>query len=147
MREKFLFAILLIAVFASASYCAVSDDVYVRKDVFEVHIQNINSTLERIMVKLDKIENDITNLSDKVSALSERMAKLEGRVDGLDYKLGTLETVVYWGFAILTTVIAIAGILPTTEKFLRNIRKPQLTIEDGERLIDLKMNVKPTVTV
>ena len=94
-----------------------------------------------------KIENDITNLSDKVSALSERMAKLEGRVDGLDYKLGTLETVVYWGFAILTTVIAIAGILPTTEKFLRNNRKPQLTIEDVERLIDLKMNAKPTVTV
>lgn len=56
--------------FGTASYGAVSDDVYVCKDVF-------TANQERIPQKLD-------NLEGKISDMLDRLSNLSGRVDGLD---------------------------------------------------------------
>lgn len=130
--------------FVSASLGAVSENisVYVRKDVFEVYMQNINANMERIFQKLDNMESKINNISDRVSALSSRMdglaAQLSARIDGLDARMGDLRNDIYLGLVILGIIIA----LPMVQKFLqvhvdrREATKPSVTLEDVMRLIE-----------
>ena len=57
--------------------------VYVRKDVFEVYMQNINEKLDKILEEQKAQRNDITELTKTVSVLSTRMDGLEARMGDL----------------------------------------------------------------
>ena len=85
--KKFLLAFLIIITFCSCSYGVVSDDIYVRKDLFEVEMKNINSKLDRIEKKLDTLTEAVTKLTERVIVLEERVNSLEKRIEDVNTSL------------------------------------------------------------
>ena len=98
--KKFILTLIITLTFTTSAFAASSDDIYVRKDVFDVHMQNINSKLELILTELksqrneiNSMRNDINELTKTVSVLSERIDRnfetLSARIDGINTSLST----------------------------------------------------------
>lgn len=165
--------IMLVTLICPCSYGASSDDVYVRKDVFEVEMRNINSTLERILTKLDAQEKSINALTNAVAALSERLdgnfttlskridgnfttlseringnfATLSERIDGLAKRVETTNTFLYYYLLVLFGAMLL---LPFFNKWWEYREKakqnavPEFTLDDVKRLIaEAKLNGMP----
>ncbi|MBR0233687.1 MAG: hypothetical protein IJQ47_06535 [Synergistaceae bacterium] len=139
--KKIILTIMFVILMCSCSYGATSDDSYVRKDVFEVEMKNINYTLEKILTKLDAQEKSINSLASAVAVLSERVdvnfATLSGRIDGLEKRMDTTNTFLYY----LLVLIGAMMILPFFNKWWesREAKKhaaaQTFTLEDVKRLI------------
>ena len=139
--KKIILTLCFVLSLASCSYGATSDDIYVRKDVFEVEMRNINSTLETILAKLDNQEKSINALTNAVAVLSERVdgnfAALSGRIDGLEKRMDTTNSFLYY----LLVLIGAMMLLPFFNKWweTREEKKqaaaPTFTLDDVKRLI------------
>ncbi|MBQ9420086.1 MAG: hypothetical protein IJU31_06915 [Synergistaceae bacterium] len=135
--------LIFMMMFCSCAYGAVSDDVYVRQDVFDAKMETLFNKIHadiadlRVEIKTDikELNGRIDALSGRVDALSGRVDGLNGRIDGLNYKTDVLQTVVYWGLAILALLVAFAIFAPSFGEFLRSLRKPSFTLDDVKNLI------------
>ena len=129
--KKIILTIMFVILMCSCSYGATSDDIYVRKDVFEVEMRNINYTLEKILTKLDAQEKSINSLASAVAVLSERVdgnfATLSGRIDSnfvtlsgrIDGNFTTLSERIDGNFATLSGRIdGLEKRMDTTNTFL-----------------------------
>ena len=123
----------------TASYGAVSDDVYVRKDVFEVYMQNINANQERILQRLDKLDDGIHALNQTVANLSGRVDGLDKRIDSLDKRIDDLRNGIYLWLVAIGLIVA----WPKAREMFRKwgTSAPSITLEDVRRLIE-ENNVK-----
>lgn len=156
--KRICVALMLMLQMSMVSYGAVSEDmsVYVRKDVFEVHMQNINGKFDSILEELKLQRQSMNELTQAVSALTERVTvlseridrnfdtlngringterALSERVDGIDERMSDLRNDIYLWLVILGIVVA----LPSVQKYLesREKRKPVVTLEDVRRLIE-----------
>ena len=135
--KKFIIALIVTLAFATSSFAASSDDIYVRKDVFEVHMLNINSNLEKILSELQSQRNDINELA-KVTAV------LSTRIDGVNTRIDDLRNGLYLWLVVIGTFIA----WPKAKNFIQSIhykhdaQNNSFTLEDIEKLIDSKLNAK-----
>lgn len=149
--KKFISAIILILTLAVSAYAANSDDIYVRKDVFDVHLQSINSKLELILSEMQSFKaelqaqrNDINELAKTTAVLSSRIDGLDARIDGTNTRIDDLRNGLYLWLVVIGTFIA----WPKAKEFLQNRKtnKPDFTLQDVEnlvtRLIDAKLNSK-----
>ncbi len=155
--KKFLLAFLIIIAFCSCSYGAVSDDIYVRKDLFEAEMKNINSKLDRIEKKLDTLTEAVTKLTERVIVLEERVNSLEkriedvntslsGRIDGVEARMGDLRDDVKVRIGDLNNsiylwsiILGLLAALPFFQKWWtehREAKRNSLTIEDVEKLFE-----------
>ena len=133
--------ILLLLMMGSASYGAVSEDVYVRKDVFDAKMEALFNQLH------GEIENFGTRLEGKIDALSERIDRnfdiLSARIDGLDKRMDNQQNYLYLVLVIMGIIVT----LPTVQKMLqgwqeqKDSRRTFTTLEDVRRLIE-ENNVK-----
>ena len=89
MRKVCMLLLTQLLLFGTASYGAVSEDMsaYVRKDVFEVYMQNINAKFDTILEEIKSQRKEVNDLTNAVSGLSERVTALSTRVDGLEASL------------------------------------------------------------
>ena len=87
--KKVILSLIMMLIIVSGSNGAVSEDmsVYVRKDIYEVHMQSMNEKLDMILQKLDKLDSKVDRNTQAISALSERVTALSTRVDGLEATL------------------------------------------------------------
>ena len=152
MRKIFLVGIML-AVLCPCAYGAVSEDtsVYVRKDVFEVYMQNINSNFEKISARLDRIDSNLMDITKTLATLSERLEgtkaelsekidgvdkKLSARIDGLEARMADFHNYFYWIIVLLGIIL----VLPMVQKFFqwregrKETSKQSLTLEDVEKI-------------
>ena len=146
--KKLLLALVFVFYYVSFAYGVASDDVYVRKDVFEVHLQAINSNMEKILLKLETLDKSMNELTQNVAVMSERIDRnfetLSGRIDGLDARVSDLRNDIYLWLMILGIVVA----LPSVQKFLQwrderqAARKSSITLEQVEELINAKFREK-----
>ena len=146
--KKIIVALFITFALAASSFANNSDDIYVRKDVFDVHIQNINLNLERISNRLDKIEVSINELSKAVAVLSERTDRnfetLSARIDSNNSRIDDLRNGLYLWLVVIGTFLA----WPKAKNLIQNMhskrdsQKQSLTLEDIEKLIDARINSK-----
>ena len=131
--KKFIIALIITLASTASSFAVSSDDIYVRKDVFDVHLQNINKNLENILAELKAQRNDINELAKATAVLS-------ARIDGIDNRVSDLRNDIYLGLVILGIILG----LPNFQKFFqwREAHKSTLSLQDVERLIDSKLNSK-----
>ena len=157
--KKILLSLLITLILCSCAYAAASEDmnVYVRKDVFDVEIKNINSNMEKISTKLDNLEKSVNELAQSVAVLSERIDRnfdtlssridgvsntLSSRIDNLDARISDLRNGIYLGLVFFGIIAA----LPSVKEFFRwreknkQVNKQSFTLEDVERLIEMKLN-------
>ena len=133
--KKIIILIILLLMMSSESFGAVSDDVYVRKDVFDAKMEAM----------FNRLHGDIQALSERMdgnfAALSRRMDGLDKRMDGFDKRMDDLQHYLYLVLVLLGIIVA----LPSVQKMLQwreerqESRKSSITLEDVERLIDARM--------
>ena len=139
--KKIITLVVVLLMVSSESFGAVSDDVYVRKDVFDVHMQSINAKLDMMLEEMKAQRKDINDLMKAVSVMSGRIDGLDKRMDSLDKRIDGQQNYLYLVLVILGIIVA----LPTVQKMLqwheerKEVRKSFITLEDVERLIDAKM--------
>ncbi|MBQ3763644.1 MAG: hypothetical protein II869_01600 [Synergistaceae bacterium] len=91
MKKVLVLLLIQILFYGTACYGAVSDDIYVRKDVFEVYMRNLGDKLDMILEGQKALRQDINVLSERVSVLDRRVDRLEARMDGLDKRIDGLD--------------------------------------------------------
>ena len=153
--KKIIVALLLLTM-SSACFGAASDDVYLRKDVFEAKMESMNAKLDMLLEQMkdlrEQMKNiqeeqkamrkDLSELTTAVSVMSERIDRnfdtLSARIDGLDKRMDYQQNYLYLLLVILGIIVA----LPTVQKMLqgredrKNSRKESITLEDVMRLIE-----------
>lgn len=126
---KAIITLLILLTMSVASNGAVSGDMseYVRKEVFDVHMQNLNGNMERVLQKLDSLETKVNNMSDRITGLT-------ARVDGLDARMGDLRNDIYLGLVILGILVGV----PSVQKWYERLKasRPSVTLEEVKRLIE-----------
>ena len=131
--KKILLSMLLICSLGSASLAA-SEDVYVRQDVFDAKMEafmaEIRGEFQKINIKFEALDKRI---SDSEAHTSNRIEDLKATTSN---RIEDLKTMVYWGFSILGLLVAFAIFAPSLGEFLRNLRRPSITLEDVKRLIE-----------
>ena len=162
--KKIVTVMLLILIFSSSSFGAVSEDmsVYVRQDVFDAKMEamflRLHSEIENLGARL---EGEIKVLSERIDALDKKVTtrmdaleeKLTAKIDAVDARLSTridavegqmaiLTIAIYWVLGTLGVVFAGLTLAP----YLKNLRRPSITLEDVERLIDAKLNAQITMS-
>ena len=147
--KKILIAFMIVMMSCSYSFAAENDDVYVRKDLFESYMKNIDSKLDIIMKEQALMREDIKNIDSRLTALEARMGKFEAKADGLYVAISNRFDSVEKRFDVLFyLVIAFIGLigvifgLPVVQRWWEqrgDSKRKYLTAEDVERLIEAKM--------
>ena len=144
MKKVCVLLLVQLLVFGTASYGAVSDDVYVRKDVFEVYMQSINAKLDMIIEEQKAQRKDINDLTKAVSVMSERVDRnfetLSGRIDSLDKRIDDLRNGIYLWLVAIGLVVAIIAWPKVQDKLPKwGKATPSITFDDVRRLNNVRM--------
>ena len=152
MIKVIITALLMLHVTLGISYGAVSEDmsVYVRKDVFEVYMQNMNANMERMIQRFDRIDQRLDRLDKSVNDLAQTVALMSGRVDGLDKRMDSLNSRIddlrngiYLWLMLISILIAWPKVRDKLPKWGKSA--PSLTLEDVNRLMDERLKGSPQV--
>ena len=116
-----------------------SDDIYVRKDVYEADQRALRSEIklgyEEILKELQQFKGEVNSRFDK---LETRFDALEARVDYmgnyLDKRIDDTHTYMGWGFAIIAIIVAIAVVVVPASKFIKEFFRPSVTIEQVKEI-------------
>ena len=125
-----------------------SDDIYVRKDVYEAEQRALRNEIkagnQEILRALEQFKSEVNSRLDKFEGeVNSRFDKLESRVGALEEKVEYVRTALYdrisdthtymgWGFATLGIVVAIAVVALPALKLFKVIKehfRPSVTIE------------------
>ena len=120
---------------------------FVRKDVFDVRMDRMEALLEKTLTEI-KADNEKLR-----SEMRENNARIEGKIEALtqrvdqnfaflNMRIESVQTSVYWGLAIMGLILAFATFIPSVLDFLKNLRRPSLTVEDVKLLISETLNSK-----
>ena len=116
--KKFLLSLALLLLLPSFSYGAVSDDVYLRKDVFDAN-------MKAVITRIDALEN----------VINTRFNAIDRRIDDMNTRIGDTQTMVYGGFTALGVLMTLLTFAPSLWGAVKNVRRPSITLEDVKRLI------------
>lgn len=139
---------MLVLTLTVSAYADNSDDIYVRKDVFDVHLQSINQNLERILAELQAQRNDINELAKTTAVLSSRIDGLDARIDGTNTRIDDLRNGLYLWLVVIGTFISFFTLFiawPKVKEIIQN--KKQFVSRDEielivERIVDAKLSQK-----
>ena len=88
--------------------------------------------------RIDGVETSLNSRMDKMeTSLNSRMDRMENRIDGVERRMSTLETMIYWILATLSAALAALALTP----YMKELRKSSITLEDVSKLIE-ENNVK-----
>ena len=127
-----IIAVLLLLIMTGVCYGAASDDVYVRKDVFDAKMEALFTKLHGdIQALSERIEGNFAKLSERIDGVN---SSLSGRIDSLDKRMDDLRNGIYLWLVAITLVVS----WPKAREILRNWIKPtsSITLEDVMRLIE-----------
>ncbi len=125
---------------------------FVRKEVYEADLRRMDQRFDSLEKRMDeRFEGLQTSMREGFALMNERMDKnmteikgeiraLDTRIDAVNMRVDSVQTTVYWGFAIVAIVLAF---LPTIQDWRKMFRKPPVTMEDVERAIAAAMGQSP----
>ena len=114
MRKTIMVALLLMLM-TNSCYGAVSEDIYVRKDVFDAKME---AFMAEIRLMNEQLRGEIREIGS--------------RIDGVEKRMSSLEIMIYWILGTLSVAFAVLALAP----YLKEIRKPSITLNDVRRLIE-----------
>ena len=163
--KRFMMMIMFVFAMFSVSYGAetAASEIYVRKEVFNAHMESINSKFDNIMREMkqmreetkseiksikeelkaqreeikqvrEEMRAEIKSLRQDLADIARAVAVLSQRIDGLEARIGDTQNYLY----LLIVMLGIIMALPMVQKFLewRDSRRPSITLEDVKRLIE-----------
>ena len=125
----------LVILLSGSALGVSSDDVYLRKDVFDAKMDAFMSEI-RLMNEQRRRE-----MQEMKAELHQEIQNVSSQVAVLDERTESTKTVVYWGLAFLGLILASAVVVPPLSEFFKGLRKkePSFTLEDVERMISLRL--------
>lgn len=128
--KKIFLAVLFTALLSSASTGAVSEDmsVYVRKDVFDVEMKNINMKLDNILTELKEQRKEINELNQSFAVLSVRM-------NGVEKQSEHFRKFLYWPTILFGAILILPFLSIWWEKREEKKTESFVTLEEVKRLI------------
>lgn len=153
MKKIFLSMIFVFC--AVSAYGASSDDVYLRKDVFEAKMdafmaeirgefKGLNTRIDELDKRLSSRIDDLdTKLSTRISDLDTKLStriddldsKLSTRIDVVDKRIDNSQNIFYLVLVLIGLIIALPFIQRAIEKLKEN-HKQSFTLEDVKKLIE-----------
>lgn len=126
--KKIYVAMMIVILTATASYGAVSDDVYVRRDVFDAKMESM----------FNRLHGDIQVLSGKIDALDKRIEGIDKRIDGVNTSLSARIDDLRNGLYLWLVAIGLFVSWPKAKETVQKWGKatPSITLEDVQRLIE-----------
>ena len=153
--KKFLIAVLILISFCSCSFAADNEDIYVRKDLFESYMKNIDSKLDSIIKEQALMREDIKNLTQAIGDVNTRITKVETCIDGLEKRvddlrddtkgrIGDLNSSIYLWSVILGLVAGLPFFKILYEEYeaKRQAQRQSFTLEDVEKLVERLLEAK-----
>ena len=132
MRKLYVLLMWLL-VFGTKCYGTVSDDVYVRKDVFDAKMEAFMAEIRLMNEQVrSEMSREFSNLGSRIDRLETRIDRVETRIDGVEKRMSSLETMIYWILATLSVSVAVLALAP----YFKDFRKPSFTLDDVKRLIE-----------
>ena len=149
MKKVCVLVLIQLLVFGTVSYGAVSEDMYVRKDVFDAKME---AFMAEMRLMNEQVRSEIRDLNARIDGMEKSVnTRIDGveksvnaRIDGLDARVDDLRNDIYLGLVILGIVVSWLKV----KKAVQELRKsaPSITLEDVKRLIeehDMKSSGKP----
>ena len=150
MKKVYVLVMIHLLVFGTACYGAVSDDVYLRRDVFEAKMdafmseirfmnEQLRGEIREVNAKIDTVEK---NLNARIDSVEKNLnARIDGvekhlnaRIDGVDARVDDLRNDIYLGLVILGIVVSWPKLKEAAQKWGKST--PSITLEDVKRLIE-----------
>ena len=136
--RKILATLALVLLTWSVSYGAASDDVYVRKDVFDAKMEAFMSEMRgEFQVMNTKIEALSVRMDEKFQSLETRMNEgfrgVDDKIQNLDTRISDLRNGIY----LWLVAIGLVATWPKVREIFRSMSSssPSITLEDVKRLI------------
>ena len=140
--KKIFLTLCLVLLLCSCSYAAGSDDIYVRKDVFDAKMEAQFNKLHgeiaelhgEIKALIARIDGNFTTLSGRIDG---NFATLSGRIDGLEKRMDTTNLFLYYLLVLIGAIL----LLPFFNKWWearehkKQAAQPAFTLDDVKRLI------------
>ena len=134
--KKLLIMLVILLSISGISFGATSEDVYVRYDVFSARMDGFMSEIRLMNEQLR------SEIKQDVQAINARIDATNARLDVTNARLDDLYTMVYWGLALMGIFVGLIAFTPAFVNMFQNIRKPSVTLEQVERLIEAKLSEK-----
>ena len=138
--KKIFSGLLFIFIFSSVSYGAVSQDIYVRQDVFDAKMEALferfHGEIKALSEKIDGVEKTLSEKIDGVDkTLSEKIdgvdKTLSRRIDGLEKRIEDTNNFLYYLLVLFGAML----ILPFVNKWWENRKESSFTLDDVKKLI------------
>ena len=97
----------------------------------------VNSAIDGLRNEVNSAVGNLrSEMRENDTQIRAEIRVLDSRIDGLNMRLDTLQTTVYWGFTLMGLILAFTVLVPSLLDFFKEFRKPSLTAEDVERMIN-----------
>ena len=109
---------------------------FVRKDVFDARMDRMEALLEKTLLEMkadnEKLRSEVRENNTRLEA---KIEVLGTRIDALDTRIDSVQTTVYWGFALMGLILAFTTFAPALLEFVKSLRRPSFTLADVENMI------------
>ena len=152
--KKIVLSLCLVLLLCPCSNGAVSEDIYVRQDVFDAKMEafmaeirlgkeEIRREIQESYAKTHQENQEMyAKTHDEIRELGSRVAVIEGR-------MSSLEVMIYWVLGTLGVVFAVAAVILaalTLRPHIKETPMPTFTLDDVKRLIaEAKLGGVPQV--
>ena len=134
---------------------ALNNVEYVRKDVFDISMQRLEALMERNLARQEAIAQEMkadneklrsevkteisglrNEMKEEIGGLRAEIRMVDERVNSVNARVDSVQTTVYWGFAIMGLILAFTTFTPVLLEFVKGLRRPSFTLADVEQRID-----------
>ena len=121
---------------------------FVRKEVYEADLRRMDQRFDSLEKRMDeRFEGLQTSMREGFALMNERMDKnmteikgeiraLDTRIDAVNMRIDSVQTTVYWGFALMGLILAFTTFAPALLEFVKGLRKPTVIMDEVERMIN-----------
>ncbi|MBR1671439.1 MAG: hypothetical protein IJ702_00785 [Fretibacterium sp.] len=81
-----------------------------------------------------------SEMKGEVDGLRAEIKMVDERVNSVNARIDSVQTTVYWGFAIMGLILAFTPFAPALLEFVKGLRRPSFTLTDVERMINAAIN-------
>ena len=127
---------------------------FVNKEVFDARMDRMEALLEKTLTEMkmevsaavsgmradneklrSEVKEEVNGLHNEIGGLRAEIRVVDERVNSVNARIDSVQNTVYWGFALMGLILAFTTFAPALAEFVKNIRKPAVTMEDVEKAI------------
>ena len=119
-------------------------DEFVNKEVFDARMDRMEAIMEKTLMEM-KADNEKlrSEMRENNTRLEAQIEVVSTRVDALSTRIDSVQTTVYWGFALMGLILAFTTFAPALLEFVKGLRRPAVVLDTKlrEEVAELRKTV------